>query len=114
MVVLSLIHISQLSDEEWADAAYTYIDMCDDALDYYADHGEPIAVDNDIGLEDLLIAMIFPLGISAFSCLILYHRMKTARQKTEADEYMPCLLYTSSLLMRHRQAVRQGTLTPPS
>ena len=32
---------SRLSDEEWADTAYTYIDMCDDALDYYADHGEP-------------------------------------------------------------------------
>ena len=26
--------------------------MCDDALDYYADYGEPIDVDNDIGLED--------------------------------------------------------------
>ena len=81
--------VPQLSDEEWADAAYTYIDMCDEALDYYADYGEPIDVDNDIGLEDLLIAMIFPLGISAFICLILYHQMKTARQKTEADEYMP-------------------------
>ena len=46
-------------------------------------------MDNDIGLEDLLIAMIFPLGISAFICLILYHQMKTARKKTEADEYMP-------------------------
>ena len=46
-------------------------------------------MDNDIGhKEDLLIAMIFPLGISAFICL-LYHRMKTARQKTEADEHMP-------------------------
>lgn len=37
--------VPQLSDEEWADAAYTYIDMCDDALDYYADYGEPIDVD---------------------------------------------------------------------
>ena len=83
--------VPQLSDEEWADAAYTYIDMCDDALDYYADHGEPIDVDNDIGLEDLLIAMIFPLGISAFICLILYHQMKTAKEKTEADDYMPGL-----------------------
>lgn len=81
--------VPELSDEEWADAAYTYIDMCDYALDYYADYGEPIDVDNDIGLEDLLIAMIFPLGISAFICLILYHRMKTARQKTEADSICP-------------------------
>ena len=32
--------------------------MCDDALDYYADHGEPIDVDNDIGLEDLLIMQL--------------------------------------------------------
>ena len=48
-----------------------------------------IDVDNDIGLEDLLIAMIFPLGISALSASSHYHRMKTARQKTEADEYMP-------------------------
>ena len=28
--------VPELSDEEWADAASTYIDMCDDALDYYA------------------------------------------------------------------------------
>ena len=52
--------VPELSDEEWADAAYTYIDMCDYALDYYADYGEPIDVDNDIGLEDLLIAITWP------------------------------------------------------
>lgn len=104
--------VPQLSDEEWADAAYTYIDMCDDALDYYADHGEPIDVDNDIGLEDLLIAMIFPLGISAFICLILYHRMKTARQKTEADEYMPG--FTLRVKRdRYTHTTRERTYDPP-
>ena len=36
-----------LSDEEWEDAADTYIEMCGEALDYYADHGEPIDIDND-------------------------------------------------------------------
>ena len=104
--------VPQLSDEEWADAAYTYIDMCDDALDYYADHGEPIDVDNDIGLEDLLIAMIFPLGISAFICFILYRRMKTARQKTEADEYMPG--FTLRVKRdRYTHTTRERTYDPP-
>ena len=104
--------VPQLSDEEWADAAYTYIDMCDDALDYYADHGEPIDVDNDIGLEDLLIAMIFPLGISAFICFILYRRMKTARKKTEADEYMPG--FTLRVKRdRYTHTTRERTYDPP-
>lgn len=104
--------VPELSDEEWADAAYTYIDMCDYALDYYADYGEPIDVDNDIGLEDLLIAMIFPLGISAFICLILYHRMKTARQKTEADEYMPG--FTLRVKRdRYTHTTRERTYDPP-
>lgn len=104
--------VPELSDEEWADAAYTYIDMCDDALDYYADYGEPIDVDNDIGLEDLLIAMIFPLGISAFICLILYHRMKTAKRKTEADEYMPG--FTLRVKRdRYTHTTRERTYDPP-
>ena len=104
--------VPELSDEEWADAAYTYIDMCDDALDYYADHGEPIDVDNDIGLEDLLIAMIFPLGISAFICFILYRRMKTARKKTEADEYMPG--FTLRVKRdRYTHTTRERTYDPP-
>lgn len=88
--------VPQLSDEEWADAAY----------------GEPIDVDNDIGLEDLLIAMIFPLGISAFICLILYHQMKTARQKTEADEYMPG--FTLRVKRdRYTHTTRERTYDPP-
>ena len=104
--------VPELSDEEWADAAYTYIDMCDDALDHYADYGEPIDVDNDIGLEDLLIAMIFPLGISAFICLILYHQMKTARKKTEADEYMPG--FTLRVKRdRYTHTTRERTYDPP-
>ena len=104
--------VPELSDEEWADAAYTYIDMCDDALDYYADYGEPIDVDNDIGLEDLLIAMIFPLGISAFICFILYRRMKTARKKTEADEYMPGFPLRVKR-DRYTHTTRERTYDPP-
>ena len=77
-----------LSDEEWEDAADTYIEMCDEALDYYADHGEPIDIDNDVGLGDLMVAMLVPLGISAIICFVLYSQMKTAKRKTEADDYI--------------------------
>ena len=78
----------------------------------HADYGEPIDVDNDIGLEDLLIAMIFPLGISAFICFILYRRMKTARQKTEADEYMPG--FTLRVKRdRYTHTTRERTYDPP-
>lgn len=75
-------------------------------------YGEPIDVDNDIGLEDLLIAMIFPLGISAFICLILYHQMKTAKRKTEADEYMPG--FTLRVKRdRYTHTTRERTYDPP-
>ena len=86
--------------------------MCNYALDYYADYGEPIDVDNDIGLGDLLIAMIFPLGISAFICLILYHQMKTAKQKTEADEYMPGFNLRVKR-DRYTHTTRERTYDPP-
>lgn len=91
-------------------------DQRDYAKNYYIanglGYGEPIDVDNDIGLEDLLIAMIFPLGISAFICLILYHQMKTARQKTEADEYMPG--FTLRVKRdRYTHTTRERTYDPP-
>ena len=44
-----------LSDGEWEDAADTYIEMCDEALDYYADHGEPIDIDNDRGWDGIAV-----------------------------------------------------------
>lgn len=81
--------VPKLSDEDWDDAAETYIEMCGEALDYYAEHGTPIDVDTSVSLEDLLAAMIFPLGIAAVICFFLYGQMKTAKRKTRADEYMP-------------------------
>ncbi len=81
--------VSHLSDNDWKGAAETYLDMCDHALNYYAKHGEPIDEDNDIGWDSLAIAMLFPLGISAVICFILYGQMKTAKKKTQANDYMP-------------------------
>ena len=49
--------VPKLSDGDWAGAARTYIEMADYTLDYYAEHGEPIDVDNDLGAEGLLFVI---------------------------------------------------------
>jgi len=78
--------VPKLSDGDWAGAARTYIEMADYTLDYYAEHGEPIDVDNG-----LLFVIGIPAAIAAGVCLVFYHQMKTAKEKTEADDYMPGL-----------------------
>ena len=83
--------VPKLSDGDWAGAARTYIEMADYTLDYYAEHGEPIDVDNDLGAEGLLFVIGIPAAIAAGACLVFYHQMKTAKEKTEADDYMPGL-----------------------
>lgn len=77
-----------LSDSDWAGAADAYIKDCDYTLNYYAEHGEPIDVDNHVTLGDVAAAMIFPLGIAAIVCFILYGQMKTAKIKKQANDYM--------------------------
>ena len=39
--------VPMLSDGDYADAAQTYIDLCADTLDFYAENGEPLDYDND-------------------------------------------------------------------
>lgn len=92
-----------LSSGDYASAAQTYIGLCADTLDYYAEHGEPIdipAQEDDGGglLVTLLIVIGVPLGIAAIVCGILYSRMKTAKIKTEANDYIG-----SGLQLRVRQ-----------
>ena len=57
--------VPKLSDGDWAGAARTYIEMADYTLDYYAEHGEPIDVDNDLGAEGLLFVVGIPAAIAA-------------------------------------------------
>ena len=92
-----------LSSGDYASAAQTYISLCADTLDYYAEHGEPIDVpaeEDDGGglLVTLLIVIGVPLAIAAIVCGILYGRMKTAKIKTEANDYIG-----SGLQLRVRQ-----------
>lgn len=104
--------VPKLSDGDWTSAADTYIEMCDHALDYYAKHGEPIDEDNDIGWDGLAIAMLFPLGISAVICFILYGQMKTAKRKTQANDYMPG--FTLRVKRdRYTHTTRERTYDPP-
>ena len=48
-------------------------------------------MDNDLGAEGLLFVIGIPAAIAAGVCLVFYHQMKTAKEKTEADDYMPGL-----------------------
>lgn len=77
-----------LSDNDWAGAANMYLEDCDYTLDYYAENGEPIDVDTSVSWGDVAAAMVFPLGIAAIICFILYSQMKTARTKKQANDYM--------------------------
>ena len=82
-----------LSNSDWAGAAQTFISLCADTLDYYAQNDTPIDVP---GSEDegssLWASLIFVIGIpvviAGVICGVLYSQMKTAKLKTEANDYI--------------------------
>ena len=84
--------VPYLSDDDWAEAASEYLSMCADTLDFYAENGEPLDYDNDpdgdLGIFGILIVVGIPSLIAAIVCSILYAQMKTAKRKTEADDYI--------------------------
>ena len=82
--------VPMLSDGDYADAAQTYIDLCADTLDFYAEHGEPLDVDNDTSGWPILLLIVIgvPMIIAGIVCGVLYSQMKTARLKTEANDYI--------------------------
>lgn len=81
-----------LSDGDYTQAAQTYIDLCADTLDFYAEHGEPLDYDNDSesgwGFIRLLIIIGVPLVIAGIVCGVFYRAMRTAKLKAEANDYM--------------------------
>ena len=64
--------------------------MCADTLDFYAEHGEPLDVDNDTSGWPILLLIVIgvPMIIAGIVCGVLYSQMKTARLKTEANDYI--------------------------
>lgn len=85
-----------LSQGENTQAAETFLRMCGDTLDYYARHGKPMPGGSGAGRIALVI--LVPLGIAGLVCGILCSRMRTARPKTEAVEYL-----SQEGLVLHRQ-----------
>lgn len=86
--------VSDLSNEDWTSAAWTYLEMADETLNFYEEYGEPIDSDNytePLGAEGLIFVIGIPVIIAAIVCSIFYFQMKTAKQKTEANDYMPGL-----------------------
>ena len=85
--------VPKLSDGDYTDAAETFLSLCADTLDFYAEQGEPLDVDNDPGSSLGVFGVVLVVGISmlaaAIVCGILCSRMKTAVEKTEANDYMP-------------------------
>lgn len=85
--------VPKLSDGDYADAAETFLSLCSDTLDFYAEQGEPLDSNNDPDNDLGVFGVILVIGISFLAagivCGILCSQMKTAQEKTEANDYMP-------------------------
>ena len=111
--------VPSLSNGDWAGAASTFISMCADALDYYAQNGSPIDIpqdDNEGGglLVPLLIVIGVPLAIAGIVCGILYSQMKTAKLKTEANDYIGAGLKLRVKVDNYTHTDRVQVYDPPA
>jgi len=79
---------SMLSSGAYAEAFSAYLDYCEEALGYYAEHGEA-EKDGGSVLGRLAIVVFVPLLIALGVCLVLRSQMKTARAATSAGDYIP-------------------------
>ena len=65
--------VSDLSNEDWTSAAWTYLEMADETLNFYEEYGEPIDSDNytePLGAEGLIFVIGIPVIIAAIVCSI--------------------------------------------
>lgn len=86
--------VSYLRDDEWADAAKSYVSLAADTLSFYVEQGEPLDRNNDpneaavnMALK-VLAVLVVPALIAGVVCRNDYNRMKTAHERTEADSYL--------------------------
>ena len=79
-----------LSDGSYYKASDTYIEMCADTLDFYAE-GAPLDSGNDPakGWIKWVFVFVIPLAVASIVCGIFYAQMKTANEQTHANAYMP-------------------------
>ena len=83
--------VPMLSDGSYYKASDTYIEMCADTLDFYADKGAPLDSGNDPakGWIKWVFVFVIPLAVASIVCGIFYVQMKTANEQTHANAYMP-------------------------
>ena len=83
--------VPMLSDGSYYKASDTYIEMCADTLDFYAEKGAPLDSGNDPakGWIKWVFVFVIPLVAAGIVCGILYAQMKTANEQTHANAYMP-------------------------
>ena len=83
--------VPMLSDGTYYKASETYIEMCADTLDFYAEKGVPLDSGNDPakGWIKWVFVFVIPLAVACIVCGIFYAQMKTANEQTHANAYMP-------------------------
>ena len=83
--------VPMLSDGTYYKASETYIEMCADTLDFYAEKGAPLDSGNDPakGWIKWVFVFVIPLAVACIVCGIFYVQMKTANEQTHANAYMP-------------------------
>ena len=85
--------VDELHDNDWLDAAQTYLDKADYTLAFRAEHGEPLDSHNaPTEPVELLIFIVIAVVIAAAAaggrCFFLYRKMKTAVAASDADDYV--------------------------
>lgn len=96
--------VPYLSQEDWMGAAQLYIELCTETLDdpaYWADRvveAEPSGTAEQSGSGRIVLGAVLILGVpsavAGIVCAILCGRMKTARPKQHADDYVAELTLT--------------------
>ncbi len=79
--------VPMLSDGTYYKASETYIEMCADTLDFYAEKGAPLDSGNDPakGWIKWVFVFVIPLAVACIVCGILDAQMKTANEQTHAN-----------------------------
>ena len=85
--------VDELRDDDWYDAAQVYYEQAQFALDFRAEHGEPLDYDNApmdpmMRIIFLLVGIAIAALVAGGYCSVLYRQMKTARQQVQADNYL--------------------------
>ena len=85
--VLSEAFLDDFRYDDWAGGFYDYLSMSEELL-YAASAGEPLDVqsESDVGMS-LVMILLIPAIIAGVACGIMAATMKSARQKTNANDY---------------------------